>query len=58
MESVTELSTFAIGRLLAFLGGGVILNVMKEELPEERDSRFWAFAAGAAVYAAFMFLLV
>ena len=31
--------------------GGVIMNVLKEELPEERESRFWAFALGAALYA-------
>ncbi len=37
--------------LLALLGGGVILNVLKEELPEERESRFWPFALGAAAYA-------
>jgi len=37
--------------LLAFLAGGVILNVLKEELPEERDRRFWAFLVGAAAYA-------
>ena len=39
-----------IGALLAFIGGGVILNVMKEELPEERASSFPAFAAGAVLY--------
>ncbi|MFC6824252.1 hypothetical protein [Halopelagius fulvigenes] len=38
--------------LLAFLAGGVILNVIKEELPEERQSRFWAFAAGLVGYTA------
>ena len=38
--------------LVAFLSGAVILNVMKEELPEERESRFSAFLAGAAGYAA------
>ena len=27
------------------------MNVMKEELPEERESRFSAFVAGAVVYA-------
>ena len=37
--------------LVAFIGGGVILNVLKEELPEERESRYWAFALGAGVYA-------
>jgi hypothetical protein len=35
---------------LAFVGGGVVLNVLKEELPRERESRFWAFALGAAMY--------
>lgn len=38
--------------LFALLAGGVILNVLKEELPSERESRFWAFAAGCACYAA------
>lgn len=37
--------------IFAFLAGGVVLNVLKEELPEERQSRFWAFAVGAAGYA-------
>ena len=55
--ALVELPSFAIGGVLAFLGGAVILNVMKEELPEERQSRFWAFAAGAAAYAAVLFLL-
>ncbi|MCU4972834.1 hypothetical protein OB955_08780 [Halobacteria archaeon AArc-m2/3/4] len=36
--------------LVAFLAGGIILNVIKEELPADRESRFWAFAAGAAGY--------
>jgi hypothetical protein len=26
------------------------MNVLKEELPEERESHFWAFALGAALY--------
>ncbi len=36
--------------LVAFLAGGIILNVIKEELPADRESRFWAFAAGATGY--------
>jgi hypothetical protein len=47
---LTELGGAAIAVLFAFLAGGIILNVIKEELPEERESRFWAFALGAAVY--------
>lgn len=42
---------------LAFLAGSVVLNVLKEELPEERQSRFWAFAVGAVVYAVLLLAL-
>ena len=45
-----EVSEAALAVLFAFLAGGVIMNVLKEELPEERESRFWAFALGAALY--------
>lgn len=48
------LSDLAIGALFAFLVGGVVLNVLKEELPEQRESRFWVFAAGTAGYAALL----
>jgi hypothetical protein len=51
LGAVTELSALAIAVLVAFLAGGVILNVLKEEVPSERQSRFWAFAAGMAGYA-------
>ncbi len=47
---LTEIPEVAIAVLTAFLAGGVIMNVLKEELPEERQSRFWAFALGAALY--------
>ncbi len=53
----TEISEAAIAVLFAFLAGGVILNVLKEELPEERKSRFWAFALGTAVYTALLLTL-
>ncbi len=43
-------SEAALAVLFGFLAGGVIMNVLKEELPEERESRFWAFALGAALY--------
>jgi len=43
--------------LVAFLAGGVILNVLKEELPQERESRYWAFALGAAAYTALLLAL-
>lgn len=46
-----DIAEAAIAVLFAFLAGGIILNVLKEELPEERESRFWAFALGAGSYA-------
>ncbi len=52
--ALTEISNAAIAMLLAFIGGGVVLNVVKEELPAERQSRFVPFAAGAAGYAALL----
>jgi len=41
----------ATSALVAVLAGGVILNVLKEELPEECRSRFTPFLLGAAAYA-------
>ena len=50
----TEVSEAVIAVLVAFLAGGVILNVLKEEVPSERQSRFWAFALGTGGYAALL----
>lgn len=58
LAGLIALPETALALTLAFLGGGVILNVMKEELPEERQSRFWAFAVGATAYAALLFFFV
>lgn len=46
----TEISQAFTATLFAFLAGGIVLNVLKEELPQERESRFWTFAAGALGY--------
>ena len=53
---VSEISEAALAVLFAFLAGGVVMNVLKEELPEERESRFWAFVLGAGLYAAVLLL--
>jgi hypothetical protein len=45
-----------IAVLTAFLSGGVILNVLKEELPEERKSHIMPFFIGAFGYAAILLL--
>ena len=36
--------------LVAFIGGGVILNVLKEELPSEQESKLLPFLAGVFGY--------
>ena len=41
----------------AFVAGGIILNVLKEELPEDRESCFGTFTAGGAAYAALLLWL-
>ncbi|MEJ8571144.1 hypothetical protein [Microbaculum marinum] len=52
-----EVPPIVIGFLFAFLAGGVVLNTLKEELPEDRDSRFLPLAAGAALYSALLILI-
>ncbi|RJP76931.1 MAG: hypothetical protein C4524_09285 [Candidatus Zixiibacteriota bacterium] len=49
-----QVSRAVVAIFYAFLSGGIILNVIKEELPKERESRFWAFALGAAGYTALL----
>jgi zinc transporter ZupT len=46
-----ELSELWIAFLFAFLAGGIVLNVLKEELPEEKESRLWPFVGAAVAYA-------
>ena len=49
-----DLSEIWIAFLFAFLAGGVVLNVLKEELPEDRESSFWPFVGAAIAYAAIL----
>ena len=50
-------SDMLVGCLFAFLGGAVILNVLKEELPAERESRVLPFLAGAVLYGGLLVFL-
>lgn len=54
---VTEVNDVAVSFLTALLAGGVILNVLKEELPEERESSFASFCLGIVAYSALLLLL-
>ena len=57
VSAVAHVSGAALGAIVAFVAGGVVLNVIKEELPTEAESRFGAFALAAAGYAAVLLAL-
>jgi hypothetical protein len=44
---VLHVSPVALGILIAVVSGGLVLNVLKEELPREPEMRFWPFVLGA-----------
>lgn len=54
---LTSIHELAIAFLTALLAGGVILNVLKEELPEERESSLGSFVLGLLVYSAILLLV-
>ena len=50
LGQVVHLNEVAITAIWSVMAGGIILNVLKEELPEEQESHFGMFLAGAAFY--------
>lgn len=53
----TQVAEVIVSFLVALLAGGVILNVMKEELPEERESSFLSFSIGMFSYSVLWLLI-
>lgn len=51
-----EIPEYWIAILFSFIAGGTILNVLKEELPNERKSNFWAFSFGMLIYAGILLI--
>lgn len=51
---LTTLPEVWFSLLFAFIAGSTILNILKEELPEERESNFWAFGIGILIYSALL----
>ena len=49
-------SETGVAVIFAFVAGGNIMNTLKEELPEERKSNYWAFFAGIAGYTLLLLL--
>ncbi len=54
---VTKIDQAVVAVLFAFLAGGIVLNVLNEELPEVRESCFWSFAFGTISYAIILLAL-
>jgi len=52
-----DLPDITLDMLFAFLAGGMILNIIKEELPEERQSKFTGFMMGCLVYTILLLLM-
>ncbi|MGI2328794.1 hypothetical protein [Planococcus sp. YIM B11945] len=53
----TEVNKLIVSIAVALLAGGIVLNVLKEELPEERESSFGAFCLGLAGYSILLLFL-
>jgi zinc transporter ZupT len=55
--NLVRISEVHLGLVLAFIAGGTILNVLKEELPEERKSNFWSFFSGVVLYSILLLVM-
>jgi len=53
----TTVTEPVVSSLFALLAGGIVLDVIKEELPEQCQSDFWAFGGGAAAYSLVLLFL-
>ena len=56
VSNTTQLNEAAVAAIWALIAGGIILNVLKEELPEQAESHFGLFATGAGIYSAILML--
>ncbi|KZE69061.1 hypothetical protein AWM68_02000 [Fictibacillus phosphorivorans] len=54
---LTAVHDVVLSVLVALLAGGIILNVLKEELPEDQESSFLAFCTGLAGYSVLMMMV-
>ncbi|MCA9766210.1 MAG: hypothetical protein KC455_07310 [Carnobacterium sp.] len=54
---LTEVNEFVLSILQAFIIGGIVLNALKEELPEEKESSLVSFLLGAIGYTLLLLLI-
>jgi CDP-diglyceride synthetase len=57
LRFVMPVGELGIAIIKAFLAGGLILNVLKRELPDRQESCFWSFVCGTGVYTTLLLLL-
>lgn len=57
LGAMTEVAESIVAASIAFIGGGIVLNVLKEELPSDAESRFPIFALGLVSYSALLLFL-
>jgi hypothetical protein len=50
LGQVFHIEEAALATIWALVAGGIILNVLKEELPPQQDSHFGMFITGAIIY--------
>ncbi len=48
---IVHLHEAALALVWSFLAGSIILNVLKRELPDEKETCFWSFLGGTAFFA-------
>lgn len=56
-STLFSISEIFIGIIFSFLAGGIIMNVLKEELPKERESNLLAFCIGIFGYGTILVLI-
>lgn len=54
---VIEGASLPLTLLYGFIAGAIVLNVIKEELPDTDENQFVAFAAGAFIYTIMLLLI-
>ena len=55
--AITVLHELIVSILVALLAGGIILNVLKEELPDDQESSYISFITGLAGFSILMMLV-
>lgn len=53
----SQSSDFILPSIMGFIAGGVVVNSLKEELPEKGEGRVFPFVLGAFGYAALLLMV-